>query len=188
MSTALAIQNKNAAIERLRTSLESVITIRDEWVTGKKEELERAISASKELKAAGAGETKLRYMRHRIAMLRKVVNILESGFVPIPRFAGEGLDIDFDELPLKAVAAVADAKATELFDDIQLVKGSVGDANRRNPYHRKVRDPFLVGIVRMVGVEITDKRGWNTKTYPMREEHFLLCWWRPEDEIDGDLW
>lgn len=186
----IAVQNKAEAVQRLVTSLEDVVNIRDSWLADKKAELERAVEANKALAGAGASETKLRYSRNRVSMLRKVVNIIESGFVPIPRFSADTLNIDFEQMPLKAIAAVSDAKASGLFDEIKVVRGTepfrgrgIGERMRRTQ-----RDPLLIGIVGMPGARLERTSGWPRRVdLPPLEEHFLLCWWRPEDEVDWDM-
>lgn len=188
MSDAIAVVNKQAAIERLRTSLEDIVTIRDRWIDGKRQELERAIEAHKALVGAGASETKQRYSRNRVQLLRKIVNCLEAGFVPIPRFTANKVNVDLEELPLNALMALNDAKATGLFDEVKLVSGDRPDVGSK----ARGRDPLLVGIVKMPAAFVATynylgyRTGW--RRYPARQQHFLIAWWRPEDEVDNDLW
>jgi hypothetical protein len=50
---------------------------------------------------------------------------------------------------------------------------------------RSARDPLLVGVMRHAAMIVPGSdRGWGPQRHPGREEHFLIAWWRPEDERD----
>lgn len=186
MSNAIAVRDKKAAIERLTTSLEQVVQIRSEWLEDKRRELASAIEAQKALAGTGASETKLRYARNRVAVLRKIVNCLEAGFVPIPTFDSEKINVDIQQFPLKALLAINDANASGLFDEVRYVKGREQERFAR----MRSRDPLLIGTVRAPAQNVTVRNQYGyeqTVRYPAIVQDFLLAWWKPTDEVPEDM-
>lgn len=169
-----------------------IVRLKSAWIDGKRGELERAVEALRRLKSANAGDGRLGRLRERIALLRKVVRALEAGYIPLPRFDAERLRIDTEELPLSALVAVDEAQASALFDEIRLVRGQ--ESRSRAPWsraRRQQRDPLLVGVIRTPEHREggpTERNPYREFTvYPGREEHFLLAWWRPEDEVAEEM-
>lgn len=169
------------------TRLEDVAEIRGTWVESKRQELALAESALKALRATegvNPNGWRVRNVQNRVKLLRGVVRALERGFIPIPRFDSLKLQIETEELPVSALVAFQVAQAEKIFDEIRFVRGRAPEG-RRGPYGRSpARDPLLVGVVRVPDLEIRDARGWHVQTIRGREEHFLVAWWRPEDERD----
>lgn len=167
---------------------ENLIALRQSWLEGKRAELARAEMALKELKGAGASPRKIERVAERVRLLRKVGSCLEAGYMPMPRFGGEKLTLELEELPLNALIAVNDAVAQELFDEIRFVAGGErtrGYGRRSGQAHR---DPMLVGVVRTKIIEAyRSERAGYIPLWSL-EEHFLIAWWRPEDTTPEDLW
>lgn len=181
---ALAIPTASAI-----TRLENVAEIRGTWVESKRQELalaEAAVGALATTDGIAPNSWRLRNAQNRVRLLRKVVRSLERGFIPIPRFNSRKLDLDLEELPVSAIVALKEAQAQEIFDEVRFVPGDVG-ASRRGRARRAARDPLLVGVVRTPAIELGEFRNVNGEwlnRIPGREEHFLVAWWRPEDERD----
>ena len=154
--------------------------IRQHWIEAKEQELERAETAFVAFSESGATDRRIRRTKERINLLKKVVRALKNGFVPIPRFDSTKLTLDFEELPLNVIVAVNQAKAQFLFDEFRLITGREA-VNRRGRLGRLAqRDPLVVGVVRTP--EIIDRiNDWTSQRWSL-EEHFLIAWWRPEDE------
>ena len=165
---------------------EEIGVIREQWVESKREELERARVATAQLREAGATTARLRRSEERVTLLRKVVRALDAGFIPIPRFDSSKLRLDLEELPLKVIMRVNEVVAQKVFDELRLVSGQVSQGRRGRYGRQPVRDPLVVGVVRTPEVR-EDRNGWSQVVVPGREEHFLIAWWRPEDERDEDM-
>lgn len=166
-----------------------VAEIREEWIENKRHELMLATDALKDLKVIKAGHSRLTRANDRVRLLKKVVAVMEAGFIPIPRFDSEKLDIDVQALPAKAIAALAVSDAFKLFDEIRFVTGQESDSRNAWPRRgrRNQRDPIIVGVVRTPEHVIENPRtGWRAPL-PGLEEHFLIAWWRPEDERDETM-
>lgn len=178
MSKALAIPTQTAIAR-----LENIIEIRSSWIDAKRQELATAEEAARTLlQVEGMSDFRIKRANARVRLLRKVVDALERGFVPLPRFSSRKLDVAIEELPVKALAALAEAQAEKIFDEIRFVPGDVGES-RRGVRRRAARDPLLVGVVRVPGMQIPGSdRGWGPEWLPGQEEHFLIAWWRPDEE------
>lgn len=179
-TTGLAIPAASAI-----TRLEDVAQIRSTWLDSKRQELIQAEQAAGALERLyGADSTRVKTAVKRVGFLRRVLAALERGMVPIPRFSASRLTT-LDELPVSAIVALDAAGATKVFDEVLFVQGDVGET-RRGRRRRAQRDPLLVGVVRMTGTQIPEgeRNGWGPTHLPGREEHFLIAWWRPEDERD----
>jgi len=179
-TTALAIPAASAI-----TRLENVAEIRSTWLDTKRAELDQAEQAAGALERLyGADATRVKTAAKRVGFLRRVLAALERGMVPIPRFSGRRLTT-LDELPVSAIVALDAAGVTKVFDEILFVQGEFGET-RRGQRRRQQRDPLLVGVVRTTGTQIpeSERGGWGPTHLPGREEHFLIAWWRPEDERD----
>lgn len=183
-TTAIALPTASAI-----TRLENVAEIRGTWLESKRQELglaEAAVGALANTEGIAPNSWRLRNAQNRVRLLRKVVRALEHGFVPIPRFSSQTLDLDLEELPVSAIVALKEAQAEEIFEEIRFVRGDVGDS-RRGRARRAARDPLLVGVVRTPSIDLGEFRnvgGEWVRRIPGREEHFLIAWWRPEDERD----
>ena len=171
---------------------DDIVRIRDEWVVTKQTELTMAREALVRLQESGATERRIKRTQERISLLRRVVRALEKGYVPIPRFDSNKLTLDQEELPLKAIVAVNEAQAQKLFDEFRIVQGSEGLA-RQGPYGRMPRrDPIIVGVVRTPQHSHKEVYGPEAYSYrividvPGMEEHFLVAWWRPDDQWTQD--
>ena len=177
--TTMQLTIKDTAII---TKPEDIAEIRQEWLEGKKRELESAKVALDELGEVGASERKIRRTKERVGLLKKVVRCLENGFIPIPRFDSNRLRLENEELPLSAITAVKEATAQKIFDEFRIVQGREA-MNQRGPRGRLARrDPIIVGVVRTPELQDQD-RPWNVWSM---EEHFLVAWWRPEDQHPQD--
>jgi hypothetical protein len=134
-----------------------------------------------------------------VRFLKRFIGALEQGYVPIPRFDADTLDLNVEELPAEALVALGQAKTKRLFNEVRYVTGRESDS--RPGVHssargmltrgrRPQRDPLIVGIIRTPEHRVRDPHGgWrgHDRIIPAREEHFLLAWWRPEDTTDADL-
>ena len=169
------------------TAVQDILEVRQTWVTGKAQELAQVEQAVRELKAAKAGEGRVRRAERRVALLRKVVKALQAGYIPIPRFNINGQAFSIEEMPLKAIAAYNEAQQSGVFDEIMAVTGR--QARRRGWGREHQRDPLIVGIVEVPAVTVlrsdTDSKGlpiqFRVEVEPPHEEQFLIAWWRPED-------
>lgn len=168
-------------------SAAEAIEVQSTWLHLKEQELERMLEARAALKALGGHESRLARLADRVQLTRKVIAALRAGFVPIPRFDAHKLNPDVDVLPTRVLVAYAAAQNTELFDEVRLVEGRQSRSHHLGPNPRiAARDPLLVGIVRTPEREGVTR--WGGRTWiPGREEHFLVAWWRPEDDRDEDL-
>ena len=167
-----------------------IVRIREDWVKSKQAELEMARMALARLDESGATPRRLQTVRERISLLRRVVKALEGGFVPIPRFSSTKLRLDQEDLPLKAIIAVNEAQAQKVFDEFRIVLGQEG-SSRQGPYGRIARrDPIIVGVVRTPEHSHVESPNtlWRSVVVdvPGFEEHFLVAWWRPEDQWSQD--
>lgn len=172
---------------------EEIAVIRAAWVKSKHEELDRAELALKELRKAGV-TGKLKRVEGRVSFLRKCVKALDAGYVPMPRFDSTLLNIEVEQVPLKALIKVNEATAQKIFDEIRFIAGQ--EARRGDSWHprRAPRDPLIVGAVRTPRICLlaTDFERANVAEHfrhqhEQFEEHFLLAWWRPEDERPEDM-
>jgi hypothetical protein len=177
-----------------------VLAVAGHWLDDKQAELARAEAAVKALTSLDASPARRRLVRERVKFLRRFVKALRSGYVPIPRFDADKLDLDTEELPAEALVAMADVKTKRLFDEIRYVTGRRPDSrpgghytSRGNwSYTRLVqRDPLIVGIMRTPEHRVPHPRNPSNRDWdvviPSREEAFLIAWWRPEDTLDVDL-
>lgn len=152
-----------------------IIKVNPGWLESKREEIRKGEEALKHLEAIeGISRTKVGRVRGRLKFLRKFVELLEAGFIPIPRMDFEPLEepnwrwmpsrkpvIAFDRMPVEAIATVAEYQGK--FDRMGIVR----------PRSRgRKRDPILIGIISYGGLE----------------EHFILGWWRPDTMKETDLW
>ena len=104
--------------------------------------------------------------RGRLRFMKRFVELLKKGYVPIPRMPFDTLheftaSIAFENLPLEALSAINQHRSQ--FDEIGIVRPFV--KGRR-------KDPIIIGILK----------------YGQLEEHFILAWWRPEIMKSSDLW
>ncbi len=177
-----------------------VLAVAGHWLEAKRGELERAEAAVKALRTLGATPARRRVARERVRFLRRFVDALESGYVPIPRFDGDKMDIETEELPAEVMVALASVTTKRLFDEVQYVTGRVADSHPGGHYNARhqwtrarwgARDPLIVGIIRTPEHRVPDPRHpefrSRDRVIPSREEHFLIAWWRPEDTTDADL-
>ena len=118
---------------------------------------------------------KLGRIKGRVKFLEHFVDLMEQGFIPIPRMEYQALeemyfhgqaggwraDLTFDKLPIEAITAIASYRSFFTAFGIAPVR----KAERK-------RDPILIGIIK----------------YGHQEEHFLLGWWRPDMMLPKDLW
>lgn len=178
-----------------------MVTTADRWLQQKRDELARAEAAVPALRTLGAKPARIRRVRERIRFLKRFVGALEHGYVPIPRFDSQDLDVDVDELPAEALVAMANAKALRLFDQVRFVPGRRAES-RPGPHlvettrgrtwtrgRLAARDPLVVGIIRTPEHQVRDPSvSWpRLIVVPAREEHFLIAFWRPEDEQDWTM-
>lgn len=167
------------------TSASDLSAVRDTWITTKRVELQRGLGALVALRKAGASAARLAAVRDRVGMLKKVVKALELGYVPIPRFDSQTLNIDVQELPGPALVALAAARQAKLFHEVRFVTGR-RETQGRGYFRVRQRDPLLIGIVRtrhhVLSWRNMDGRQWADVEVPSIEEHFMVAWWRPEDE------
>jgi hypothetical protein len=171
---------------------DEVVEVRGQWIESKRQELQLAMGAAKDLRALKVSGARLTRANDRVRLLRKVVAALEAGYIPIPRFDGEKLDVDLEELPAKAIAALVVGGRARLFDEVRLVAGQESISRptwsqRRSGRNtrRNQRDPLLVGVVRTPERRMKGRDAWGSvreMVVPGMEEHFLIAWWRPEDE------
>jgi hypothetical protein len=165
--------------------LESVVAVRGEWVEAKRTELAGAEEALEALEALyGPDATRVRRVRGRVTLLRRVVRALERGYIPLPRFGSTRVNA-LEELPLRAVLALKAATDAAVFDEVRYVGGMPSESHRGRQGRRAQRDPLLIGVVRTPAIELPeDERhgGFGPRYLPGEEEHFLIAWWRPEDE------
>jgi len=171
---------------------EEIAIINEQWVEGKELELANARYALQMLEESGASSRKMRRIKERVGLLVKVVEALKKGCIIIPRFDTSTLRIEQEELPLKAIIAINEAKAKQVFDDYRIVMGREA-RNQGNRRRMTQRDPLIVGINRTpvfcIG-EDHDNKPRSEYHFCERwslEEHFLIAWWRPEDERMEDM-
>jgi hypothetical protein len=177
-----------------------VVSTANAWLEQKTDELAQAEQALSALRRLGGGHARLARVRERIRFLRHFVKAMNAGFLPIPRFDSERLDIDVEELPAEALVAMANANALRVFDEVRFVPGQVptsrpgGHREGRTWTRRRLtaRDPLVVGLIRTpehrVAIDPRQRmEAWNTRVIPAREEMFLIAWWRPEDEADWTM-
>lgn len=184
-------------ITPVMTGLEDALSIREDWVKQREQELATAEEGLKRLEAVpfedwwqiGMTEVKLEIMRRDVSFLRQVVKTMQSGYVPIPRFEGQRLNLQITAVPLKALVAITKAAEAKLFHQFQIVEGLP------RPALAPPRDPIVVGIVTGPdvgeGFWVTPVGGSRRQKHyrtvaPRREEHFMVAWWRPEDVRPGD--
>lgn len=169
--------------------IEGILEVRQTWIANKEADLSTAEQALASYKAMGAPKPKLTSLKRRVALLRRTVNALKRGFIPMPRFDGNTLSLDMVDMPVKALVAVQEARASKLFSELRIVQGveptSTGSWGRRGGRTR--RDPFVVGVVREAAVIAPNPWGRMEEYQRPLEEHFLVAWWRPEDMRPEDL-
>ena len=168
--------------KRVLTIPEDFSQIRQTWIKSKEEELVKAEQALVALSATDATDRRIRRTKERINLLKRVVHALKSGYVLIPRFNSDKLTMDMEELPLGAITAIDEAKAQHLFDEFRLIRGNLPEYRRGNMGRRPQRDPLIVGVVRTPGIVVDTWDDGRIRDQWMLEEHFLIAWWRPEDE------
>lgn len=167
-------------------SAAEAVEVQSTWLALKEAELERMLEARSALQAIGGHTSRLARLADRIQLTRKVIACLRAGFIPIPRFDANKLNADVDVLPTRVLVAYAAAQNAEVFDEIRLVTGRESRSFRGAVERRNARDPLLVGVVRTSAHKVVDAGGWE-RTIEAREEHFLIAWWRPEDDRYEDL-
>lgn len=195
MSEALALPTDRAIV--IRNPAE-VLSVANHWLEQKRQELARAQVAAKALVQLGVPPARRRLAKERVRFLKRFVGALEQGYVPIPRFDADTLDLNVEELPAEALVALGQSKTKRLFDEVRYVTGREGDS--RPGVHSSARgmltrgrqpkrDPLIVGIIRTAEHRVPDRSGWRSfdRVIPAREEHFLIAWWRPEDTTEADL-
>lgn len=197
MSEALALPTDRAIV--IRNPAE-VLSVANHWLEQKRQELQRAQLAAKALVQLGVPPARRRLARERVRFLKRFVSALEHGYVPIPRFDADTLDLNIEELPAEALVALGQSKTKRLFDEVRYVTGRQPDSRPGGHYTSNQRwtrariggrDPLIVGVIRTPEHQVPFPR-WQgdthgTRTIPGREEHFLIAWWRPEDTTDADL-
>ncbi len=137
--------------------------------------LEALIALSKERNINSA---RIARVKGRIRFLKKFVNLMKEGFIPIPRMNFTPInqhrweekedgsftsipELVLDRLPVEAIMAINEYK--DKFQHFGVVQPQT---------EGRKRDPFLIGIIRY-------------RTY---EEHFLIGWWRPDIMKPTELW
>lgn len=171
------------------------VVVQPSWLDAKRTELAKAEAAHQALVNLKATPRRKGLAMERVKFLRRVVTAMERGFVPLPRFDSETLQLDVEELPVVALQQLAAAKRTHAFDEVRFVRGRAPDSRPRSGFTRRrvaTRDPLLVGVIRTtehrIPVKPTSANLWNDMAIiPAREEHFLIAWWRPEDERDEEM-
>lgn len=149
-----------------------VLEVKPNWLQEKEVEVQRGEEALVQLqKIEGISKAKVARVKGRIRFVRKFIELMKEGFIPIPRMEFEPIDTEYrpwlhqgpkfylDPMPVEAIAAIAEYQGK--FDHFGLVKPQA-----------KKRDPFLIGII----------------SYGHLEEHFLLGWWRPDLLKPCELW
>lgn len=175
-----------------------VLAVANHWLESKQGELARAEQALKAMRTLGVPPARRRLARERVRFLKRFVGALQQGYVPIPRFDGETLDLNVEELPAEALVAMAETRGRRLFDEVRYVTGRLPEARSSGRYDRSGRwthrgrggvDPLIVGVIRTPEHRVIPPGGssWHARVIPSREEHFLIAWWRPEDTTDADL-
>lgn len=161
--------------------------VRQSWIAAKETELTKAQDALLALQETDATERRIRRTKERVSLLKKTIRALKAGYIPIPRFDSNKLTLDMEELPVNAIIAVSEAKAQALFDEFRLITGHIAN-NRRGRYGRIAqRDPLIVGVVRTPSIVLTTWQDGTARETWSAEEHFLIAWWRPEDENLEDM-
>lgn len=197
MTEALALPPDRAVVIR---NPSQVLSVTSHWLELKREELVRAQVAAKALAQLGVPPARRRLAKDRVRFLKRFVGALEHGYVPVPRFDADTLNLDLEELPAEALLALGQAKTKRLFDEVRYVTGRQPDSRPGGHYNSSQRwtrariggrDPLLVGVIRTPEHRVPFPR-WagdtqGIRTIPGREEHFLIAWWRPEDTTDADL-
>lgn len=152
-----------------------LITSTSQFIQQKEAEIEEGERVIEELsKIKGLSPTKLARTRGRVKFLKKFLELLKEGFIPIPRMEYEPIteehfggrrgwvsSIVIDQLPIGAITKIAEFQ--DKFDMLGVVRPA-GRGRRR--------DPILIGITR----------------YALMEEHFILGWWRPDVMKPSELW
>jgi hypothetical protein len=184
MSTDLVAMVSPSSPVAILTDPRQLVQVREHWIQTKREELARADQVLVALKDRPGTHAKIQRVKDRVRVLRKFLRALEGGYMPIPRFDSETLRLEVEELPAQAIIAMAAAEETGAFDEVRFVRGREGDT-RRGPHARRApRDPLLVGVIRTPDRHVEDRSSWNgQRRIPGFEEHFLIAWWRPEDEL-----
>lgn len=180
---------------------QQMLSMHSHWMETKRTELAEAKSALKALTALGGGPARRSRVRERVRFLERFVKAMGMGYLPIPRFNSETLDVDLDELPAAALTAWAAAKESKVFQEVRFVPGQIPSSNpgghsvetrRGRTWTRKrlpARDPLIVGVIRTPEHRVRDTttRWQQFVVIPAREEHFLIAFWRPEDEHDWTM-
>lgn len=179
METEIAVQTAVITVP------DEIVGIKKTWLATKHQELEAADKAIQSLEKSGATPRKVQRVKERRALLRKTIAALDAGFLPIPRFSSQKLTLDQEELPLKAVLAIENAVAQKLFDEFRFVTGQQGNSRRGRYARQAQRDPIVVGVVRTLEHGHRGPYEWIIDV-PSMEEHFLVAWWRPEDQHPTD--
>lgn len=170
---------------------ERLSSIHHRWLEEKRAQLSRAQVALEAVvrlfQQGGLTEERVKRVRERVQFLGRVVSAMEHGYVPIPRLGGQRLQIEAEELPPEVLLAYAQAQGAKLFGEFRLVAGEEASSRGRRG-RRAARDPLLIGVVRTPEHRIeTGARGWPI-IVPAREAHFLISWWRPEDEQPEEMY
>jgi len=120
---------------------------------------ERAAAAGLEEQAHSY---RIRIVRNarEVTRAQKILDILEAGFVPMPRLPAVRLEYVLGLIPIDILEALEEAKATGLFEEFRVIDGRDTSTYGypRATAKPKGRDPILVG---MVG-----------------DQMFPLAWWR----------
>lgn len=194
---ALVLDNTPRMIRRPA----DVLAVANHWLENKRVELARAEQAARALRRLDVPLRRRTLAFERVRFLKRFIGALEQGYVPIPRFDADTLDLNVEELPAEALVAMAETKGKKLFDEVRYVTGREPEAHTRGGrYDRSGRwthrgrggvDPLIVGVIRTPEHRVPNPRApsarWEDRVIPSREEHFLIAWWRPEDTTDADL-
>jgi hypothetical protein len=150
----------------------NMLTVNPNWLEEKRAEISRGEESVKALsEIPGVSKWRITKARARLNFIKRYVDLVSQGFIPIPRMEFEQIElasdrswdgkthIYLDKMPVQALKNIAEFRP--LFDEVGIVK-PVG----------KKRDPILIGIIR----------------HGQREEHFILYFWRPELYSESELW
>lgn len=165
---------------------EEIAVIRTQWLESKVVELARAKDVLRALREMKAGPAKIVRAANTVAFLKKIVKALEHGYIPIPRFQAHTLRLDVEELPVKVIVALNAARAGKFFSEVRLADGE--SPGRGFGRRRPARDPVLIGVIRTPNVLMNPGHSeWIRDEVWAREEHFMIAWWRPEDERPEEM-
>jgi len=131
-----------------------------QFIEGKRAEVSEGQRVIAELVKTRKHPKRLAEARRRVKFMQRFINLVDDGFVPLPRMERTLISED-TALPADAITALVSFRHG--FDAFAIVNG--------NARGEKL-DPMLIGI-------ITSNR---------TEEHFLLGWWRPDLISPSQLW